>query len=294
MEHPFPVDLRDVLHAVWPRAELTNLRSEKISHRRNADHWRVRHGDESVVVRRTTREESARRIIAALTALDGESFAPSLRASVRGDNGTFLIAMEDLGDMAPTAADTQAMLPEFVAIIKALHRNDAFRHAVDDIGRSDGEDSSLEWAELEWAVLREIAPRDQRLAPALEWLDYARRNVAYATEGRELMVCGHGDLHCANWRLTERGPVLIDWEEIRRWPLASELADFIVFGRVDVAEVTRLYGAPDSYTPCVQKEAAACALSFYLYWLRTLLDGSDPRPASLEAVRVACERLFSR
>jgi hypothetical protein len=65
-----------------------------------------------------------------------------------------------------------------------------------------------------------------------------------------------------------------------------------VFGQVDPAEVAHLYGAAESYVAPVRREAAACALSFYLYWLRTTLDGSDPRAASFEHVRMACERLF--
>ncbi len=292
MKQLLPSGVEDVLRAVWPHAELAELRAEKISHRRNADHWRVQHTNESVIVRSTMREDSARRIIAALTALQDEPYAPALRASTSRDDGTFLIAMEDLGDAAPTVHDMQSKLAEFVGIIRALHNNSAFHESVDEVGRNAGEDSSLAWAEEEWAMLREIAPSDERLLRATEWMDIARANVAHAGDARELLVYGHGDLHNANWRLTSRGPALIDWEEIRRWPLASELADFIVFGQVDPAEVIRLYGVPSAYGECVRREAAACALSFYLYWLRTMLDGSDTRPSSFEHVRLACERLF--
>jgi hypothetical protein len=152
------------LLAVWPDADLADLATEKISHRRNADHWRVRQRGDTVVVRSTTREESARRIIAALAALQGETFAPALRATIRRDDGTFLIAMEDFGETAPTFDDVHARLPEFVGVLKLLHTNTAFQEAVNDVGRGDGEDSSLAWAEEEWKVLREIAPADERLA----------------------------------------------------------------------------------------------------------------------------------
>jgi hypothetical protein len=285
--------LAGLVPGLWRDADPAQITAEKISHRRNADHWRVRHGAETLVVRSTTREASARRIIAGLTALRGEPFAPDLRASVRRDDGTFLIAMEDLGETVPTAGDTQAMLPEFVGTIRLLHNNAAFQQAVGAVGRGEGEHSSLGWAEEEWAVLQEMARADERLVPARRWLDIARDDAARASDAREIMVCGHGDLHNANWRRSPRGLVIIDWEEIRRWPLASELGDFIVFGELDPVEVTRLYGAPDAYAACVHREAASCALSFYLYWLRTTLDGSDPRAASFARVGMTCERLFS-
>lgn len=286
--------LSDVLRVVWPSADPTSVTIEKISHRRNADHWRVRFGAETVVVRSTLREESARRIIAALTALQGEPFAPELRGTISRDDGTFLIAMEDLGDAAPAPTDTQAMLAEFVAVVRRLHDHGGFADAVAACGRDEGEDSSLGWAEEEFTLLKGIAPADLRLAPALEWLDMAREYVADADESGPIMISGHGDLHNANWRRGPRGLALIDWEEIRRWPLARELADFVVFGYVDPMEVTRFYGASLSYGERIRREAATCALSFYLHWLRTMIDGSDPRPASFAHVRLACQRLFSR
>jgi hypothetical protein len=164
---------------------------------------------------------------------------------------------------------------------------------VESVGRGEDEDSSLAWAEEEWSALQRLAPTDERLVPARVWIDVVRENVRRAEDARQIMVHGHGDAHCANWRMTGRGLALIDWEEVRWWPLASELADFIVFGQLDPLEVARLYGAPDSYVPCVKRAAAACGLSFYLYWLRTLLDGSDARAASFEGVREVCERLFA-
>ncbi len=87
--------------------------------------------------------------------------------------------------------------------------------------------------------------------------------------------------------------MLLDWEEIRRWPLASELGDFIVFADLSPAEVADRYGAPASYTAALESEAAACALSFYLYWLRTLIDGSEPRTEDFAYVERICERLFA-
>jgi hypothetical protein len=139
----------DLLPTLWPDADPAEIAVEKISHRRNADHWRVRHRGDTLVIRSATREKSARRIIAALTALRGEPFAPDLRASIERDDGTFLIAMEDLGETAPTASDTRAILPEFVGIIRRLHNNAEFQQAVAGVGRGDGEDSSLAWAEEE-------------------------------------------------------------------------------------------------------------------------------------------------
>jgi hypothetical protein len=284
--------LADILRSVWPDTEPAAVTIEKISHRRNADHWRIQLGTDTLVIRSTKLEDSARRIVAALDALAGAPFAPALRTSLRRDDGTFLIAMEDLGETAPTSADTQSMLPQFVDIIKRLHDHAAFGEAVVVVGRGDGEDSSLAWAEEEWALLKEIAPDDVRLAPAIEWMEIARESMTRAAEAQSIMVSGHGDLHNENWRRGPRGLALIDWEEIRRWPLASELADFVVFGGVDPIEVTRLCGAPLSYAECIRREAASCALSFYLHWLRTMIDGSDTRLASFQHVRAACERLF--
>jgi len=292
MENTLREGLSDIVRRAWPDADPAKVTVEKVSHKRNADHWRIQRGTDTLVIRSTRHEDSANRIVAALDALHGEPFAPALRASLRRDEGTFLIAMEDLGDRAPAAADTQAMLPEFVAVVRRLHNHAAFGDAVAACGRGDGEDSSLAWAEEEWALLKETAPDDVRLAPAIEWMDIARESMTRAAESQSIMVSGHGDLHNANWRRGPQGLALIDWEEIRRWPLASELADFVVFGQVDPFEVTRLYGAPLSYADCVRREAASCALSFYLYWLRTMLDGSDPRAASFDHVRGACERLF--
>jgi hypothetical protein len=279
------------LLTVWPNADAGAFRLEKISHRRNAQHWRAHYDDATVVVRVTDRAESARRIVAALTALAGESFAPALLASEARDDGSFVVAMEDLGDVPPTPMDTQARLLEFVGRIRHLHGHERFRSTVAQFGRAEGEDSSLDWAEAEWNNLQALAPTDERVLTARRWLEKASAESKTPLE-RPLVVSGHGDLHNANWRLTDRGPALIDWEEIRRWPLASELADFVVFGELDPVEVTRAYGAPGSYAPTVRRAAAACALSFYLYWLRTLLDGSDPRPESLATVRAVCERLF--
>ena len=292
MENARALGIGDIVQRAWPDADPAKVMGKKISHRRNADHWRIQRGVDTLVIRSTKREDSARRILAALQALDGKPFAPRLGVSLRRDDGTFVIAMEDLGDAAPSAADTQSMLPQFVAIVKRLHNDAAFGEAVSACGRNEGEDSSLDWAEEEWAVLKEIAPDDVRLAPAIEWMAIAREYVTRAAEARSIMVSGHGDLHNANWRQGPRGLALIDWEEIRRWPLARELADFIVFGHVDPAEVTRLYGASPSYAECIRREAATCALSFYLYWLRTMVDASDPRAASFEHVRSACEQLF--
>lgn len=87
--------------------------------------------------------------------------------------------------------------------------------------------------------------------------------------------------------------MLLDWEEIRRWPLASELADFIVFADLSPADVAYRYGAPVSYTAALESEAAACALSFYLYWLRTLIVGSERRTEEFVYVKRACQRLFA-
>jgi aminoglycoside phosphotransferase (APT) family kinase protein len=276
---------------VWPAADVDQVSATKISNRRNADHWRVRHGDESIIVRFTSREGSARRIVRALTALQGQPFAPELKASSVSDDGTQYIAMEDLGGVAPTPRYMQDALPVFVGVIKALHLNTAFQEAVGAVGRPLDDDSSLNWAEGEWACLEDSARGDSRFAAAAGWMEKARTFLR--DEIAELMVCGHGDLHAGNWRVRRGEPALIDWEEIRQWPLASELADFIVFGELDPARVTDLYGAPSSYARFVREQAATCALSFYLYWLRTGLDGSDVRWNDFEQARAACERLFS-
>jgi thiamine kinase-like enzyme len=106
------------------------------------------------------------------------------------------------------------------------------------------------------------------------------------------LVNGHGDLHRGNWRLTERGPVIIDWEEVRRWPLSSELADFIVFGGLEPNDAAARFGLQGSDAESVAAAARACALSFYLYWLRALIDGTDPREGEFQDIAVTCERLF--
>lgn len=284
--------IEGLLPQFWPDVSPAELSVERISHRRNADHWRVRRADETFVLRVTSRAASARRIIAALEALEGEPLAPRLLGSCLAATERYLIAMEDIAGPPPEAREVRERVGEFIAVIRRLHAHLTFRRAVQDVGRELSEDSSRDWAEEEWRVLQTLAPSDARVRRAAGWLQRTRSTAELKGLVSSLMVFGHGDLHRDNWRSSPGRLVLIDWEEVRHWPLASELADFIVFGGLDPLEVAEHYGAPKGYTIAVENEAAACALSFYLYWLRTLIDRTDPRPDALAHVEMMCHRLF--
>jgi thiamine kinase-like enzyme len=280
-----------VVRQVWPDAPFTDVQVERVSHRRNAEHWRTTVPGDALIIRVTDRTAAAERIAAALTALAGAPFAPRLRSVHRFTDGRIALAMEDIPGAVPTSGDIAGSLPRFVAIIRDLHRHEAFQQAVAQCGRGPDEDGSRRWAEEEWQRVQRLAPADERVRRAAPWLDRIRR-----TAGSELAdsirVAGHGDLHAGNWRLSPRGPVLLDWEEVRSWSLANELADFIVFGGLDPQVVADLYGVPRSYRRPLADEAAACAVSFYLHWLRTTLDGSDPRAEALAEVELMCQRLL--
>ncbi|MGB2694817.1 MAG: hypothetical protein WBD55_06465 [Dehalococcoidia bacterium] len=287
------VDFKDLLRDVWPGASPAEVTADQTSHHGHADHWRLRRGDKSFVLRVTNRAPNAQRILIALDALEGETFAPRLYGWRGSASTRFLIAMEDIPGDEPDIANVQRHLGQLLAVIQRLHRNERFQRAVATVGRGPTEDSSRHWADEEWRHLQGLAPDDERVRRAARWLERVHRTGERHALADSIMVSGHGDLHRANWRLPTSGPVLLDWEEIRCWPLASELADFIVFGDLSPSEMGERYGVPSEYAEAIEDEAAACALSFYLYWLRTLIDGSDPRPLDVAFVERVCERLFA-
>jgi aminoglycoside phosphotransferase (APT) family kinase protein len=282
----------ELLTRVWPGAQSGSVELARISHHDHADHWLVSDRRYGQFVLRVARGlAAAERVEAALTALRGMRFAPSLLASsVNRTEGDHLIAMEYIEGVAPGVAETQARLGDFIDVIQSLHTNVAFGRAVESVGRKRDEDSSRRWAEEEWGKLQLIAPSDERVRRAAGWIITTRQTAA--AESDQILVAGHGDLHAGNWRIAGKRLVLLDWEEIRLWSLASELADFVVFGHLEPSEVARRYGAPREYWLAVHNEAEACALSFYLYWLRTLLDGSDARPDAFGEISQVCARLF--
>lgn len=289
-----PDRLTELLTHVWPGVSGAEVQLEQISHHDHADHWLAIHHDSRFVLRVAHSFAAARRVISALDALDGASYAPHLLAtSVSDVQSDQFIGMEYIEGAAPQPADVQLDLDTFINIIRDIHRNDAFRVAVESVGRAKDADSSRRWAEDEWERLQTVAPLDERVRRAAEWMAAVRTSDDHTSEAEQIMVHGHGDLHAGNWRMADDRVVLLDWEEIRYWPLASELADFVVFGDLDPADVASRYGAPPTYGRAVRREAAACALSFYLYWLRALIDRSDPRPESFAQVTATCERLFA-
>lgn len=294
MERPFDLEtFKELLCAIWRDASLSELGTEHISCHRHADHWRVRRANESFVLHVTDRPANAQRVVTALEALRGETFAPQLLGWRRAHDGRHLIAMEDVDGLEPRGAGVQQRLEDFLSVIRRLHAHEKFQRAVAAGGRGPSEDSSRQWAEQEWWRLQAIAPDDTRVPRAARWLERVRRTGERQDLVNSLVVSGHGDMHRGNWRLSPRGPVVLDWEEVRRWPLASELADFIVFADLSPTEVAERYGAPDRYGVALGSEAAACALSFYLYWLRTLIDGSERRLEDFAYVERVCERLFA-
>ena len=107
-----------------------------------------------------------------------------------------------------------------------------------------------------------------------------------------MSVCGHGDLHRENWYLTERGPVLLDWEDMGQFPLAYELGSFINFAHLDPIEVARCYGVSDGYAQIIERVAARGALDLHLYWLRSRLAGGTARADDLDYSASVCRRFF--
>lgn len=283
--------LRALIWDVWPDPTPARLEFELLSQKRNAEHWRVRRGSETVVVRSTESGGPARRIIAALTSLEGETFAPRLLGWTRMNTSRYLIAMEDMGERQPAVSEIQEQPDAFVAVLRRLHEHAGFREAASSGGRALEDGSPASWIREESARLQGIAPADVRVRRAAAWRERFDSSLRDAQDN-SILVAGHGDAHRGNWRLTADGPALIDWEEMRIWPLASELADFIVFAGLNPRDVAEGYGAPDWYVPAIEQAVAASALSFCLYWLRTLIDGSDPRPEDLAVAERACERLF--
>ena len=286
--------LHELLRHLWPDASLAELSVGRLSRGRNADTWRVRRGDEAFVLRVTDGEVWGTRVVAALEALEGESFAPRLLGWQRAPSDRHLIAMEEIIGPKAEADQVQQRRHEFIDIIRRLHAHPAFGSTVDAVGSHGlSEDTAPPWVENEWRRLQEIAPSDARVERAARWRERARTSGPMKDLVNSVIVCGHGDLHRENWRLSDRGPVLIDWEDMGRYPLALELASFIVFGRLDPVEVAERYGVSKRYLSAIKHEAAMCALGLYLYWLRRLIDGSDPRPDDLAHAAGVCDRYFS-
>ncbi len=282
-----------LLGRVWRDPSITDLSVEPVSQGRNADHWRVRRGDETFVLRVTDRPAQAERVIAALTALESQGFAPRLHGSYRTEAGRYLIAMEEMPGSVPGPLEIQERQQECIDIIRHLHAHPAFRRAVQEVGDYGvAEDTPPRWVEGNWRRLQQIAPSDERVQRAGEWLDRARRVPSMKDLLNSVMVCGHGDLHRDNWRLTAQGPVLIDWEDIGQSPLALELGSLINFAHLDPVEVAERYGAPQGYAVAIEHAAVHGALYLYLYWLCRTIEGSDPQPDDLAYAESVCERYF--
>ena len=286
-------ELRELLFQFWPNVTGTALRIERLHSGRNADTWRVRSDDQAVVVRVADGEMYGARIVAALEALEDESFAPRLFGwrGMAGDR--YLIAMEEIAGPTAEAADIRQRLGEFIDILRRLHGHSAFQRAAEAVGDYDVPDgASPPWVERTWRWLQENGRDETRVQRAAGWLERAQGPPSMKDVVNSVLVLGHGDLHRDNWRLPERGPVLLDWEDMGRFPLAYELASFINFGHLDPVEVAERYGAPESYVPAIEHVAAEGFLHLYLYWLRRDLDGSDQRLDDLAYAAAMCEHYF--
>lgn len=127
-----PARLTELLRHVWPGVSQAEVRLEQISHHDHADHWLVIHHDARFVLRVAHSLAAARRVVSALEALDGATYAPLLLStSLSPMSSDQLIGMEYIEGVAPSAADVQHRLDNFIEAIRDLHRNDKFRVAVE-------------------------------------------------------------------------------------------------------------------------------------------------------------------
>ncbi len=190
-----------------------------------------------MVLRVCRRADAARRIVAALEALEGEPIAPQLYGVLETAEGHHVLAMEEIGGAEPAPADVREQLHVFVDVLRRLHTHRALAEAAAATGRKEPPGfSHRRWAEEQWQRLSRLGSADPRVEQGVAWLECVRADPVDQERLESIEVSGHGDLHLPNWRLSERGPVLLDWEDLRRFPLASEVAAFIVFAALDPDE----------------------------------------------------------
>lgn len=243
------------------------------------------------MLRLCTSSAGSGRIIAGLQALEREPYAPRLYAHCRDSSGHELIAMEDIDGVEPEPADVQRAVEAFADVLRSLHAHPAFADAVDRVGRRDPPGFEYRRAtEQRWERAQGAFSRDRRLKRAAAWLQRLRARPEPREPPGSVQVAGHGDMHLPNWRLTERGPVLLDWEDVRRAPLAVEIAPFIVFAAMDPRDFAHRYGLPPTYAVVVEEQARWCAVHLYLLSLRATLDESRAGPDPLAHVAAVCER----
>jgi thiamine kinase-like enzyme len=284
--------LADLLREVWPDVPLRELSVEKIHTGRTSDHYRVHHRERSMILRNALQGDGVVRHVAALTALARQSFTPDFHGDRQAGAKRHLILMEDMGGRPLTAPDVEARASELIKIVRGIHENESFQTCVDDLGLDAWvQDEPPEWFETSLAFARDKAPDDERLMRAERWLETSQKQSANDLI-TSVMVYGHGDLHRDNWLLTQRGVVLIDWEDVGRGPLANELASLIVFGHLEPRGVAELYGVPEGYNEAVERSAAQYALYLYVYWLRKLLEDEEVDAADLAFAETLCEQYF--
>jgi len=188
-------ELTGLAGQAWPGVRATELRIARLSQKGNAEHWRLGRDGQTLVLRATDSEPSARRVISALTALEGETFAPRLLGSRLTDASRYLIAMEDFGEATPEPAQVQTNVEEYVGVLQRLHSHKRFRDAVQVAGHASSRGSATTSAqaecehllrlhhesrtglperaaiEEEWQRLRRVSPRDARFQCAEGWLE---------------------------------------------------------------------------------------------------------------------------
>ncbi len=286
--------LAELLEKIWPDVLLRELSVEKIHTGRNSDHYRVHHLERSMVLRHAPEGEGVVRYLSALEALADVSFAPGLYGDIEAGAMRHLIAMEDVGGRPATAKDIEESAPQLVDIVRSLHENEVFQEAVAAVGRNElAGDEPPEWFVSSLERVREIAPGEQRLANAQRWLEADRSQPDIVDLSNSVLVHGHRDLHRDNWLLTQRGPVLIDWEDIGRVPLADELASLIVSGHLNPRLVAELYGVAPEYVAAVERSAAQHALYLYVCWLQKLLEEENVDASDIAYAEAICDGYFS-
>jgi aminoglycoside phosphotransferase (APT) family kinase protein len=286
--------LAELLQEIWPDVLLRELSVEKIHTGRNSDHYRVHHLERSMVLRHSPQGEGVARYLSALRALAEVSFAPDLHGDIETGGRRHLIAMEDVGGRAATVKEVEDFAPQLVDIVRSLHESEEFQETVAGVGMNElARQEPPEWFITIIGRVREIASGDERLAKAERWLEAARSRPDVTDLINSVLVHGHGDLHRDNWLLTQRGPVLIDWEDVGRVPLANELANLIVFGHLQPRLVAELYGVAPEYTEAIERSTGQHALYLYVYWLRRLLEEENVDAGDFAYAERMCEEYFS-
>lgn len=286
--------LADLLYDVWPDVQLRELSVEKIHTGRNSDHYRVHHRERSMILRSAEQGEGVARHLTALTALVDEPYVPALYGDAEAGARRHLIVMQDMGGRPLTAKEVGARAHDLIEIVRGVHEHEAFREAVAAVGLNDvARDEPPDWFDASLDRVQEIAPGDERLAKAEQWLERARALPSTTDLINSVMVYGHGDLHRDNWLLTPGGLVLIDWEDVGLVPLAEELASLIVFGHLDPRSIAELYGVASEYVEAVERAASLHALYLYVSWLSMLLEEENVDPGDLAYAGALCEKTFA-